>query len=334
MKALKIVGYILLVLFGIYLVAAVIAPSSLRIEKSIVVNVSPAAVYPHVVCFDKWEPWNPWDAMDPTNTNEYSENQCSVGSSYSWKGEQTGAGTQTLVEATDNEYLKTSLVFTEAPEPQTSEWFFEGTEEGTKVTWNFIGTETSFFKRPMNLMGEYFLNMAYESGLAALKQVAESSPAESESAIDIQEINLEETKYLLISDDVEPMNIGLYFAENFPKIMEYAEANGASMAGSPTGLYFTWTDALTNMAAAIPVDKEVAGTDEIEYRVIPAGKALRVEHYGNYDETGSAHYAIEDYANEKGYSLSIAIETYVTDPEEEPDTSKWLTQITYPIGVE
>ncbi len=334
MKALKIVGYILLVLFGIYLVAAVIAPSSLKVEKSIVVEVAPSAVYPHVACFNNWEPWNPWDDMDPTNTNEYSENQCSVGSSYSWKGEQTGAGTQTLVEARDNEYLKTSLVFAEAPEPQTSEWFFEETEEGTKVTWNFIGTETGFFSRPMNLMGEYFISQAYVNGLAALKEVAETSPAEAESAIDIQEIELEEAKYLLISDDVEPMNIGLYFGENFPKILEYAEAKGASMSGSPTGLYFTWTDTLTNMAAAIPVDKEVAGTDEIEYRVIPAGKALRVEHYGNYDETGPAHYAMEEYANEKGYSLSIAIETYVTDPEEEPDTSKWLTQITYPIGLE
>ena len=335
MKALKVIGIILVVLIGLYIAAAVVAPASLVVEKSIVVNTPPSGVYPHVACFDNWEPWNPWDDMDPTNTNEYSENQCAVGSSYSWKGDQTGEGTQTLTEARENEYLKTTLVFSEAPEPQTSEWFFEETEEGTKVTWNFIGTETAFFSRPANLMGEYFISKAYEGGLAALKEVAESSPAEPEVTIDVQEIDIEEAKYLLISGDVEPMNIAMYYAENFPKIIGYAEASGASMAGMPAGFYFSWTDTLTNMAAAIPVDAEVEGNEEIEYRVIPGGKALRVDHYGNYDEVGPAHYAIEDYAKENDISLEgYAIETYVTDPEEEADTSKWLTLITYPIATE
>ena len=104
------------------------------------------------------------------------------------------------------------------------------------------------------------------------------------------------------------------------------------MAGSPAGMYFSWTDTLTNMAAAIPIDKEVEGNEEIEYRVVKAGAALNVDHYGDYDAVGPAHYAIEDYANANGISLEgFAIETYVTDPEEEPDTSKWLTKITYPI---
>jgi effector-binding domain-containing protein len=221
------------------------------------------------------------------------------------------------------------------PTPQTSEWFFEETEEGTKVTWNFIGTEASFFNRPMNLMGEYFLTQAYTNGLAKLKEVAEASPAEMESAIDVQEIGIEEIKYLLITGDVEPMNIAMYFAENFPKLIAHAESNGASVAGRPSGIYFTWTDTLTNMAAAIPVDKEIEGTDEIEYRVISGGSALRVDHYGNYDEVGPAHYAIEDYAKANEINLEgFAIEAYVTDPEEEADTGKWLTQITYPIVAE
>lgn len=335
MKALKIIGIVLVVLLGLYVFVALVAPATLVVEKSTVINAPASTVYPHVACFKNWETWNPWDAMDTTNTNEFSEQSCGVGSWYSWKGDQTGEGRQDIVEARENEYIKCSLVFGMDPTPQTSEWTFVEGEEGTTVTWNFIGTEASFFSRPMNLMGEYFLSKAYESGLAALKEVAESSPApEAEASIDIQEIGIEETKYLLITDEVEPMNIAMYFSENFPKMMGYAEENGASMAGSPTGIYFTWTDTLTKMAAAIPVEKEVAGNDEIEYRVIPAGNALRVDHYGNYDEVGPAHYAIEEYAKEKGYSLSFAIETYVTDPEEEPDTSKWLTHITYPIGLE
>ena len=95
--------------------------------------------------------------MDPTNKNSYSGEECGVGAIYSWEGDQTGSGTQEMVEVRENEYIKATLLFTGVEEPQVSEWFFEETEEGTKVTLNYIGTEVSFFNRPVNLMGEYFL---------------------------------------------------------------------------------------------------------------------------------------------------------------------------------
>lgn len=333
MKALKIIGIILLVLVGAYLVAAFMAPSVLKVEKSIVVNVDPEQVYPHVACFKNWEPWNPWDAMDSTNVNDFSEEACGVGAWYSWKGQATGEGRQDILEARDNEYIRCGLVFGMDPTPQTSEWFFEATEEGTKVTWNYIGTETAFMSRPMNLMGAYFLGQAYTSGLAALKEVAEASPAEALAPVfDIQTIDLPATNYLLVSGDVKPEDIAMYYTENFGKIMGYLAAQGAEMAGHPTGLYFNWTDTLATMAAAIPVAGEVDGTDEIEFRQYAAGKALLIEHYGDYDEVGPAHYALEDHSNANGVKLvGFAIEEYVTDPEAEPDTSKWLTRIIYPI---
>lgn len=335
MKALKVLGVILVVLIGLYVIAALKAPASLKVEKSIVIDASPAEVYPHVACFKNWEPWNPWDAMDSTNVNDFSEQACGVGSWYTWKGDQTGEGRQEILEAKDNEYINCSLVFGMDPTPQTSEWFFFKEEGGTKVTWNFIGTEASFFSRPMNLVGEFFLNKAYESGLANLKEVVESSPAMEMPSYEVMEVDFPETKYLLISGDVKPMDIAAYYTENFPKIIGHATANGAEMAGFPSGMYFNWTDTLAKMAAAIPVDKEIAGSDEIEYRLIPAGKALQIDFYGNYDEVGPAHYAIEDYSNANDVNLAgFAIEAYVTDPGEEPDTTKWLTQIIYPIAAE
>lgn len=335
MKALKILGGILVVLIAAYVVAAIMAPTILKVEKSIVIEATPAAVYPHVACFKNWEPWNPWDAMDSTNVNSFSEEECGVGSWYTWKGKQTGEGRQDIEEALENEYIKCKLVFGMDPTPQVSEWFFEKVENGTKVTWNFIGTEASFFSRPMNLVGEYFLNQAYASGLNSLKEVVESSPLEEMPSYEVMEVEFPETKYLLISGDVKPMDIAAFYTENFGKIIGYAQSKGAEMAGAPSGLYFNWTDTLAKMAAAIPVNKDVAGSAEIEFRVIPAGKALQIDYYGAYDEVGPAHYAIEDYSNANSVNLAgFAIESYLTDPSEEPDTSKWLTQIIYPIAAE
>lgn len=334
MKVLKVLFVIVFVLVGIWVVLAAIAPSTLLVQKTVSVNTSVSTVFKQVVCFDKWPRWSPWDAMDPTNTNEYSEDPCGQGAWNSWRGDQTGSGKQVITEMRENEYIKTSLVFNEAPEPQTSEWFFVETEGGVEVTWNYIGTEASFFKRPMNLIGKYFLTSAYESGLEALKQVAESAPVVEEISYDIKEIELPKVNYLLVSGDVKPENIGEFYGENFGLIMGYMTERGVEMAGHPTGLFYNWTDTLAKMSAAIPVASDVEGTDEIEFRAVEACKALQIDYYGAYDLTGDAHYTIDDFMEENGLQMAGSVrEVYVTDPMSEPDTSKWLTQIIYPVSL-
>ena len=63
-----------------------------------------------------------------------------------------------------------------------------------------------------------------------------------------------------------------------------------------------------------------------------AGKALKIVHLGNYDETGNAHYAMEEYMTTNQLEMNgPAIEVYVTDPMEVPDTAMWITEIYYPI---
>jgi effector-binding domain-containing protein len=332
MKALKIIGYFLIGLLGAYLIAAMVAPSSLFIEQSTTINASPATVFNQVSCFDKWPSWSPWNSMDPGMSNEYSDNPCGLNARNSWSGEKTGQGTQMIVELIENEYLKTTLVFGTDSTPQVSEWKFEAVEGGTKVTWNLIGTEVSFFKRPKNLMIKHFLTEAYATGLAALKIVAESAPPVKEYVYEITEVELPEMKYLLISGDVKPADIGQFFEANFAKIIEYSGKKGAAMSGHPTGLFYNWTDTLAKMSAAIPVDKDLEGNKEIEFRVIEGGKALKINYYGAYDKSEAAHYEMDDYMDEHDLQLSGAVrEIYVTDPASEPDTSKWLTEILYPV---
>ncbi len=332
MKFLKILGAVALFLAVVYVVVSAIAPSNLVVEKSVTVNAAPNAVFKQVSCFDRWPSWSPWNAMDSTIVNTYSESPCGLGAWNSWSGEATGEGKQVITELRQNEYLKTSLVFGGDTTPQVSEWSFVQEGEATKVTWNFIGSEVSFFKRPMNLIGQFFLSSAYESGLASLKQTVESMPPMAESKFEIEEVELPETSYLLVSGEMSPQEIGGFFAEKYGMIMAYMEANKVEMSGHPTGLYYNWTDTLAQLSAAIPVATEVAGTDAIEYRVIEAGKALKIDYYGAYDKSGEAHYAMDDHIAANGLEVIGAVrEVYVTDPMVEPDTSKWLTQIIYPV---
>ena len=104
------------------------------------------------------------------------------------------------------------------------------------------------------------------------------------------------------------------------------------MKGFPTGLFYNWTDTLAIMSAAIPVTTVATGTDEIEYREFEERKALQIYYYGAYDETGDAYYTMDEYMQENDHvSDGAVIEVFVTDSMSEPDTSKWLTQIIYPV---
>jgi effector-binding domain-containing protein len=101
-------------------------------------------------------------------------------------------------------------------------------------------------------------------------------------------------------------------------------------------LYYDWNeeDSSADLAAAIPVspDMEVDDLGDFERIEVPAGKALPIEYYGAYEQIGGAHEAMHKYMSEGGIEIGTpVIEEYVTDPEREPDTSKWLNNIYYPL---
>ena len=87
------------------------------------------------------------------------------------------------------------------------------------------------------------------------------------------------------------------------------------------------------MAAAIPVKGDAkTKVKGYETMVVPAGKNLHIAYWGGYHGTGTAHMAIDDYMKEKNLLQETPIiEEYVTDPGVEKDSTKWLTNIYYPV---
>lgn len=329
MKILKYLIILLLVLAGVWTVMCAMAPGSLQVERSITIESPATVAFDEVNCLDRWPTWSPWAEMDPNMTNEYSENPCGAGAWNSWVGEKAGTGIQKIVEVTHGSFLKTELEFDDHG-VNSSEWKFIEADGSTTVAWNFIGAETPFMMRGINLMMKGMLEEAYETGLLNLKELCES--AESAISYEISEIEIPEARYLLISGDVEPQNIGDFYGENFGRIMAYMGENGIEMAGNPSGLFYSWTDTLAKMSAAIPIGADAAGTDEIEFRLIEATTGLQIDYYGAYDKSEAAHIDMDRHMDANGLELNGAVrEVYITDPTTEPDTSKWLTQIIYPV---
>jgi effector-binding domain-containing protein len=216
--------------------------------------------------------------------------------------------------------------------------------DSTKVTWGYDG-DNGFIARIMCVFKDMdaMMGPVFASGLSKLKQLSEADAAKLAADLKartfrgyvVDEVNMPATTYCGVRQTVKWADMGAFFATNFGKVAQAVGQAGLKLGGAPTGLFYEWDEAnkRADMMAAMPVVADsavkVAGCTLV---TIPAGKALKVTYHGNYDNTQEAHYAMDDMMKAKGLQLRDAvIEEYVTDPGQEPDTAKWVTNIYYPV---
>ncbi|MEX2379153.1 MAG: GyrI-like domain-containing protein, partial [Vicingaceae bacterium] len=204
------------------------------------------------------------------------------------------------------------------------------------VSW---GIESEIV-RPFNVLG-LFMSMEdaigedYDKGLNNLKELAEKAKeeAENESEYTIETVNFEEKDYLTFRDRISFSEMQAFFSENLGAIFQLLSENPATeIAGPASGIYYDWDEANgeAELAAAVPftITEEV---DFEKYEVVTlGGEALKIAYYGAYEKLNEPHEAIHAYLEEKDLPMShTVLEEYVTDPGQEPDTAKWLTNIYY-----
>ena len=118
----------------------------------------------------------------------------------------------------------------------------------------------------------------------------------------------------------------------FGEIMEYFTRNGLAPAGMPLTIYHEMDADRLEMECGMPVTSPVEGTERVRPGELPAGKVATVTHMGPYEQLGQTWSALMKWMEEEGLQAAGAPwEVYVTDPGEEPDQSKWRTDIFFPI---
>lgn len=333
MKALKIILIVLVVIFAGYCIWMATLPKEFTMERSEVINAEPEVVFAEVNDLTQWTAWSPWYQMDTAMQIEYSENPTGEGAFYSWKGnkETVGAGTYTNAKVVANESIDYNMEF-EGMGSSDGYWKFEPVDDSkTKVTWGFH-TEFGFFDR----IGQKFIDGAlgpqFDQGLANLKNTVESKPRKPE--VDIVMTRVEPMPYYGIKHDIswEEMNSD-FFGDNYGEIMAYLQEDAQNMTSPPIAIYHEWDEENKRMVVepAIVVNSTKPGNDRIKKGTTYGGSALKAVHTGGYN-TGPEHNAIDAYMKANSIEMSGAPwEVYVTDPETEPDSTKWITEVYYPV---
>lgn len=178
MKALRIILIIIGALVAAMFIIPLFAPATTVVSAETEIALEPSRIFPLVASFKQREAWDPWVAMDSTTRVTIDSKEGYLGSTYTWEGEKLGTGKMEVISVTGNKTIQSSLWFGDVEEPSLVEWRFDPVEGGTHVTWSFKEETAYPFERLGMMFGKIFLKQSFESGLARLKEFAESMPSQ------------------------------------------------------------------------------------------------------------------------------------------------------------
>ncbi|RFS23335.1 hypothetical protein DVR12_09975 [Chitinophaga silvatica] len=335
MKVLKTLAWIIGIILFIIIVLILAAPSNLHVERSIEINAPATLVWDDIVKFEKYNKWNTWKQMDPTAEFTISGEDGTLGATNSWHGKKIGEGRLQHLELIPYQSIVQKLTFIKPVAAESDVNFYLTEAAGkTKVVWSF----NTHYDRPYNIMILFMkgaLEKDFDQGLNNLKSMAEAEvkgPG-TPNGIDVtvKEMDYPATTYAAIRKTVPISRITDYYRENMETLRKRAQESKLQ-PGVPCSLFFSWDMKLqqTDMASAIPVPEGTRAAGGFEIINLPTSKAAYADFYGPYSKIADAHVAVRNFIKDRNRTIvPPAIEMYVTDPETEKDSSKWLTKVIY-----
>ena len=152
-----------------------------------------------------------------------------------------------------------------------------------------------------------------------------------------------EQPYVAIRGQVTMAEIGP-FAGRTGEVFAWLGARGLAPAGPPF-LKYNLIDMMRQLEieAGVPVAAATDGDGEVISGVLPAGRYATITHVGHPSELMGVTKALRDWAAEQGLAWDMSpdgdgerwgsrLEISLTDPRQEPDMSKWVTQLAFRLA--
>lgn len=170
----------LAVLIGIVLVVLAIGatrPAEFRVERSVVIEAPPSAVYAVITDFKRFGEWSPWAKLDPQLKSTMSGAPSGKGAVYDWQGnDDVGKGRMTIEDTVENQRVDVQVEFFEPWAAKNHVvWTLNGAQTPTTMTWVMEGRHESVLEKTMCMFMDMdrLIGKDFEEGLASLKRVVE-----------------------------------------------------------------------------------------------------------------------------------------------------------------
>lgn len=123
-----------------------------------------------------------------------------------------------------------------------------------------------------------------------------------------------------------------FFQRAFGAVMAAVEAQGTSVSGPPFGMYHGMPAETVDVEAGFPVAAPITASGDVVPSVLPAGQVVEAVHVGPYEMLEATYREVEAWIAEQGLcGTDVMWESYLSDPEAEPDPATWRTLICGPV---
>jgi effector-binding domain-containing protein len=334
MKILKYILLLLLILvigFSIYIA---VQPNAFDVTRTKTIKAPQSVVYNNVIDFKNWEPWNSWKEENPETIITLPEQTKGIGGSYTWEDED-GVGSMKTIDTKPNSSISQEMQFGDFPKSNVT-WDLKSNQDGsTEVTWNIKGENLPFmFKMFSTLMGgmEKQIGPHFERGLVKLDSVLQAE-------MKVYSINVDGVTqhsggyYLYNTTSCKFSEFEKNMKEMLPKVGAYAMTNNITMAGPPFILYHKWdeeNDAVIFSCCVPTNSKMISNEPGILTGQLKSFRTVKTVLKGNYDNLKETWETAMKYIADNNLEMIEAgpmLETYITDPMNQPNPSEWITEI-------
>lgn len=170
---------LVVLLIGVVVVAAFMAPTDFRVERETTINKPASEIYAYAKHIKNQNDWGPWHKKEPTMKQEFRGTDGEVGFVVHWTGtkDEVGEGEQEIKRLVPDKQIDTQLRFIKPFESNADAYMILEPQAGnqTKVKWGFTGS----MPRPMNMIMlvmdmDAAVGKDFSEGLASLKTIMES----------------------------------------------------------------------------------------------------------------------------------------------------------------
>lgn len=157
----------------------------------------------------------------------------------------------------------------------------------------------------------------------------------------ITEPKLEDRKeqpYVAVRTQVTMNTLDTAIPQGIGEVAAWLGKQGIAPAGAPFIRYLVIDmEALLEIEVGFPVANSLPGDDDVRAGVLPAGQYASLI-YTNIDKGIEANYELlkwgaakglvwDKWETEKGDAFGARFEAFLTNPDEEPDRTKWQTEV-------
>lgn len=308
---------------------------SYHVKRSIEVKTPKSKAFDLVSDFNTWKSWSPWLCMEPDAEVKITNNGVNVGAINSWVGKLVGSGEIEHLSIEENISIDQEIRFIKPFKSKSKVyWAFTDKDGECEVTWGMQGKMPFLFKFMAKNM-EPWIGMDYDRGLKMIKDLLEIGSIASNIKID-GTVNVPSEAFIGVRTQAPMDDIAPSMKECFGKLKTLSQESDIKFEKT-LSLYhdFDFTKPNCDYTAGIianPVDLD-SGSGFYNGS-LESQKAIKITFTGDYKHIGNAWSAAYTYARHKKISIKKKqdpFEFYLTDPEQEPDPNKWVSEVYLPI---